>query len=54
MHFIFMHFSPHVESIVRSAFDINLLAPVPIITAVQTMCKAQGWCAEAALQGTAR
>ena len=37
-----------------SAFDINLLAPVPIITAVQTMCKAQGWCAEAALQGTAR
>ncbi|CAJ1375581.1 unnamed protein product [Effrenium voratum] len=34
-----------------SAFDINLLAPVPIITAVQTMCKAQGWCAEAALQG---
>ncbi|CAJ1403999.1 unnamed protein product, partial [Effrenium voratum] len=34
-----------------SAFDINLLAPVPIITAVQTMCKAQGWWAEAALQG---
>ncbi|CAJ1410204.1 unnamed protein product [Effrenium voratum] len=34
-----------------SAFDINLLAPAPIITAVQTMCKAQGWCAEAALQG---
>ena len=33
------------------AFDIGLLAPTPIIVALQTICGAQGWCLEATLQG---
>ena len=33
------------------SFDISLIAPTPFVLAIQTICRQQGWCHEACMQG---